>query len=305
MNSILDQGDAGAGTLVELAIPLLGARESTRLPVALPAGERGVVRVGPTTVTRGDPLGLLRRELSWRERHLVHVHPRTVPLPQHTAGFVRDLEGRSGRRLTDADLAFHAVREYAPGDELRHVHWKATAKTGTLMVRQYEESQSARMGVIFDARPDEYANDAEFELGVSVAASLSLQAARSGREHFVASSRKDRRAGFAELPSQHPTALLDAWAAVERAMEAPRLETLAHRVAAARRPLSVVVIVTGSAPALGRIRRAGIAFPSSIHVLAVRCELLGAPRVQRVEPLTLCTVGALEDLPGLMLRGAL
>ncbi|MFC7766284.1 DUF58 domain-containing protein [Leucobacter soli] len=72
------------------------------------------------------------------------------------------------------------MREYAHGDALRHVHWKSTAKTGTLMVRQFEESQTARVAVLFDALREEYASDDEFELGVSVAASLSVQAVREG-----------------------------------------------------------------------------------------------------------------------------
>ena len=41
-----------------------------------------------------------------------------------------------------------ALREYQPGDDLRHVHWKSTAKTGRLMVRQYEESRRSRMAVV-------------------------------------------------------------------------------------------------------------------------------------------------------------
>lgn len=297
--------DESATALLEVAIPLLGRHQVVSLPASVPTGGRGVLRVGPTTVTRRDPLGLLRRELSWRERHLVHVHPRTVTLPSQTAGLVRDLEGQASRRLTDSDLSFHAVREYVPGDAVRHVHWKATAKTGTLMVRQFEESQAARMAVLFDARPEEYSSREAFELGVSVAASLSVQAVRTSREHFIAASQRGRVANFVELPSRNTSQLLDAWAEVERAPDGPRLETVAHSLAAANHTLSVVVLVTGSMPELSRIRRAAIAFPPDVRVLAVRCELLGEPRVQRIDPLTLCTVGALEDLPGLMLRGTL
>ncbi len=297
--------DETATAILEVAIPLLGRHQEVNLPASVPTGGRGVLRVGPTTVTRRDPLGLLRRELSWRERHLVHVHPRTVALPSQTAGMVRDLEGQASRRLTDSDLSFHAVREYVPGDAVRHVHWKATAKTGTLMVRQFEESQAARMAVLFDARPEEYVSSEAFELGVSVAASLSVQAVRTSRENFVAASRRGRVSNFAELPSRNVNRLLDAWAEVERATDGPRLEAIAHSLAASNRKLSVVVLVTGSGPELSRIRRAAIAFPPDVRVLAVRCELFGEPRVQRIDPLTVCTVGALEDLPGLMLRGAL
>src|SRR5690606_36690478 len=164
---------------------------------------------------------------------------------------------------------------------------------GRLMVRQYEESQASRMGVLFDAGLHEYSSEDEFELGVSVAASLSVQAVRSGREHYIASSGGSRGSGLRELPSQHPSAVLDAWAELRPVDAAPRLESAAHAVAAAQRPLSVVVLVTGSSPELGRIRKASASFAEDVQVIAIRCESLGAPRVQRMDSLTLCTVGEL------------
>lgn len=298
-------GDA----LREVTVPLLGAHHATALPLEVPATRRGVIRVGPITVARRDPLGLLRREVTWQDRHLLHVHPVTVRLPPNSAGLVRDLEGQPSARLTDSDLSFHAVREYMPGDAVRHIHWKSTAKTGAIMVRQYEESQTARVAVLFDARPEEYANDDEFELGVSVAASLSVQAVREGRERFVASAWAPGRLrpsidGLEELPSRDPVQLLDAWAELLHAADGLPIERLARSLAESGRSLSIVVIVTGSVPSLSRVRRAAIAFPPDVQVLAVRCDLLADPKLTRIEPLTHLTVGALGDLPQLLLRGA-
>ncbi|QIM17245.1 DUF58 domain-containing protein [Leucobacter insecticola] len=295
--------------LRELTIPFIGPHSEVDLPARVPAPHRGLIQIGPLTVARRDPLSLLRREVTWPEKHLVHVHPETAALPPNSAGLVRDLEGTASRRLTDSDLSFYAVREYAPGDAMRHVHWKSTAKTGTLMVRQYEESQTARVAVLFDARREEYASDSEFELGVSVAASISVQAVREGRERFVASAWAPGRVrpsvdGLEELPSQDPQQLLNAWAELEAAPEGLPFEALAAGLAHSRRPLSIVAIVTGSVPELSRIRRACVAFDPNVHVLAVRCEEHAEPRVQRADSLTVFTVGALVDLPQLMLRSA-
>lgn len=302
----LPVGDA----LRELNIPLLGPHQSIDLDAPVPTARRGVISVGPVTVARRDPLGLLRREETWRDRHLLHVHPATTALPPNTAGLIRDLEGQASARLTDSDLSFHAVREYVPGDAVRHIHWKSTAKTGQTMVRQYEESQTAHTAVLFDARREEYASDDEFELGVSVAASISVQAVRDGRERFVASAWSPGRMrsaidGLEELPARTPAELLDAWAELEHASEAPAFEHLARGLAESRRHLSVVVIVTGSQPTITRIRRAAIAFTPDVRVLAVRSELLADPKAQRLDPLTIATVGTLDDLPQLMLRGGL
>lgn len=295
--------------LRELTVPFIGPGASVELPVRVAAVRRGVVPVGPLTVARRDPVGLLRREVTWPERHLVHVHPAIAVLPPNSAGLVRDLEGASSRRLTDSDLSFYAVREYARGDAMRHVHWKSTAKTGTLMVRQYEESQTARVAVLFDAIREEYQNDDEFELAVSVAASISVQAVREGRERFVASAWAPGRLrpsidGLEELPSRDPQQLLDAWAELEAAPDGVSFETLARGLAQSRRPLSIVAIVTGSGADLARIRRAAVAFPPDVQVLAVRCELHAEPRAQRIDALTVFTVGALGDAPQLMVRAA-
>lgn len=296
--------------LREIAVPFIGPRGSAVVPVEIGTASRGVIEVGPMTLARRDPLGLVRREITWRDRHLIHVHPRTVPLPPGSSGLVRDLEGASSRRLTDSDLSFHAVRDYVRGDALRHVHWKSTAKTGSLMVRQYEESQTARAAVLFDADPAEYASDEEFELGVSVAASLGLQAVREGRERFIASQWAPGRIrpsidGLEELPSQTPTRLLDAWAELEAAEDALPIERLARNLAESRRPLSIVAIVTGSVPAPGRLRRIGVSFPEDVRVIVLRCERLADPVARLMDSATFCTVGALGDLPQLMMRGGL
>lgn len=295
--------------LREVTIPFIGPHSSAELPMTIPAPRRGLIQVGPLTIARRDPLGLLRREVTWHERHLVHVHPATAQLPPNSAGLVRDLEGAASRRLIDSDLSFYAVREYATGDAMRHVHWKSTAKTGTLMVRQYEESQTARVAVLFDARPEEYQNPDEFELAVSVAASLSVQAVREGRERFVASAWAPGRVrpsidGLEELPSRDPQQLLNAWSELEPSPEGLPFEALASGLAHSRRPLSIVAIVTGSVPDATRIRRASVSFTPDVHVLAVRCELHAEPRAQRVDPLTMFTVGALGDLPQMMIRSA-
>ena len=296
--------------LRELTVPLLGPHHQTTLPVTIAAERRGVITVGPLTVAHQDPLGLLRREMTWREVRHVHVHPRTVKLPTNSAGLVRDLEGQASKRLIDSDLSFHAVREYAAGDAMRHIHWKSTAKTGTLMVRQYEESQTARVAVLFDARRAEYASDDEFELGVSIAASISVQAVREGRERFVASAwtpgrLRPRIDGLEELPSRSPEQMLDSWAELGVATDGLPIEHLARSLAHSTRNLSIVVLVTGSGVEVDRLRRAAMSFAGDVHVLALRAELLADPAAHRMDAMTIATVGALGDLPQLMIRGAL
>ncbi len=185
----------------EVAVPFLAPDQSFAQDPEIDAQRRGVLTVGPLTIARRDPVGLFRKEVTWPETHRVYVHPKTVRLPAHTTGLLRDLEGAPLGKLTDSDLAFHAIREYQPGDERRHIHWNSTAKTGAFMVRQFEESQSARVAVLFDPHESAYATAGEFELGVSIAASVGLQAVIDRRERYVYADR--------ELPSRNGEGLLD------------------------------------------------------------------------------------------------
>ena len=55
-----------------------------------------------------------------------------------------------------SDLAFHALREYVPGDDLRHVHWRSSARAGELLVRQYHDTRRNHATVVVDADPAAY-----------------------------------------------------------------------------------------------------------------------------------------------------
>lgn len=159
--------------LVEIAVPLLRPGAVFSEQVAIPTHRRGVIAIGPARTVRGDPLGLLRRETAWQDHHTLYVHPVTTVIPSTATGFVRDLEGNPSSLIVDSDISFHAIREYVPGDSRRQVHWKSTAKTGTLMVRQYEESRRSRMLIALATAETEFANEDEFELAVSPSEQIS------------------------------------------------------------------------------------------------------------------------------------
>lgn len=122
--------------LVDVAIPAVAPRGFHQQHVPVPTTRRGVLDVGPVTGVRADPVGLVRRELVWTAREQVVVHPRTIAIPSTSTGLVRDLEGQATTDLSPADISFHAIREYVPGDDPRTIHWRSTAKTGAFMVRQ-------------------------------------------------------------------------------------------------------------------------------------------------------------------------
>jgi uncharacterized protein (DUF58 family) len=295
--------------LVEAHVPLLLGSAVHVEELVIGAHRRGVITVGPMTIARGDPIGILRREVSWPQVEQIHVHPVTVRLPSTSAGYVKDIDGTPSKQIVDSDLAFHAIRDYQPGDSHRHVHWKATAKTGTLMVRQFEESRRSRLGIILDVDPAGYADDDEFELGVSLAASLGLQGVRDGRDVLMATasphaaSARDASTSVRTLPTLTPGALMDGTSTITKDASAPRIEHVVSLTTQSFSDLSIVFVVTGGLVPLPRVRRAAFGVPPGVTAVVVRAEAGAEPKSQQVAGFSIMTVGVLGDLRHLVARG--
>ena len=95
-------------------------------------------------------------------------------------GVIRDQEGIPSDEISMSDLAFHALREYVPGDELRHVHWRSSAKANKLQIRQYHDTRRSHLTVVVDDDSGSYGDPEDFETAVSVAASVAARADRDG-----------------------------------------------------------------------------------------------------------------------------
>ena len=169
----------------------------------VPAQRRGVYDLGPVRLVQSDPLGLVRRHRTWAQPTEVLVRPVVTPLEAGSMAGRPDLEGMPSEQLSLSDLAFHSLREYVPGDDLRHVHWRSSAKADQLLVRQYLESRSMQAAVLLDAEPGSYRTDDEFELAVSIAASVAVQALADG-VHVTLTC------GARVVEAESPDALLDA-----------------------------------------------------------------------------------------------
>ena len=110
------------------AVPSLGPRSVHEETFTVRTEKRGVIEVGPATTRRGDPLSIYSRDVAWTGVTEILVRPPWCPSTRSAAGLLRDLEGVSTDAISQSDLAFHALREYTPGDDLRHVHWRSSAK---------------------------------------------------------------------------------------------------------------------------------------------------------------------------------
>lgn len=168
-------GTRGASLLVQPLRP--GA--STRAAYQLPTSRRGVLRVGPLAVSITDPFGLTTRSEEAVDAVELTVFPRVdvispAPLSSgHDPMSGADHPNALGRTGED----FYALRPYVIGDDLRRVHWRSSARTDDLLVRQDELPWHGRTTVIVDVRLDRH-TEASFEAVVSAAASIVMASTR-------------------------------------------------------------------------------------------------------------------------------
>jgi uncharacterized protein (DUF58 family) len=278
---------------------------------AVPTVRRGIIEIGPATVVRADPLGLIRRTATWPEVRELIVRPRTVHLPPLGSGLLHDLEGRTAEQVSVSDLEFHTLRDYVRGDDRRHIHWRSSARAGSItpgvdrfVVRQFQQTQRTHVLVIVDGDQGSYRDPADFETAVSAGASVATAALGEGLETTllvadqIVGQDADRNA-LVDVVS----AYLDACARAEFG-RGGNLAALAARGFRAAPRTTVALLITGANPAFADLRRARLQLRSEVVARALRVDPTARTGIAPGETMTVLTLRALDELPALIGVGA-
>lgn len=278
-------------------LPSLGSGKSHEELFVVPTERRGVIQVGPATTVHGDPLGLVRRTMEWTEQSELFVHPMTTSLEPLGAGLLRDLEGEVTPDLSMSDLAFHALREYQPGDDRRYIHWRSSAKHGRLLVRQFLDTRRSHLAVVVDTSPDVYTGeDAAVELAISCAASLAMRSIMDEQDTTIVCN--DQRISRSTAPLT-----LDTFA---RASVGPMDVFGSTGDAAALAPdASIAILVTGSHRPFIQVQRALAQFEVEVIKVALVIDPDAQVGVRRAGGLTILTVRELTDVRRVLFSGVL
>ena len=255
---------------------------------AIPTRRRGIVTLGPVRSVQADPIGAVSRNKVLTEPTTLYIHPRITRVDAGAIGMLKDVEGITTTNLSSSDVAFHALREYTPGDDRRAVHWRTSARTGKLMVRQFEETMRAHLVLMLSTIESDYETPDDFELAVSAVGSLGSSALRDERQVSVLTS-------DGELAFPSALGLLDRLSGVEPGARGLGLRELAVR-AAGIPGASVGAFVTGAADPAG-LRAAQLALPASMYPFAVRCAARLDLARRRVGDLIVLDVPSLAELP--------
>jgi uncharacterized protein (DUF58 family) len=179
-----------------------GGERAERVPLALtsrldPAGgetclewqwrpeRRGETAIALVRVSSLFPFGFLRKSYPGRMQRRVWVWPATVPYERHgVLAPARRASGETVARVGQSDDLL-ALRRYAQGDSQRLIHWKASARTGEWLVRQFATEAEQGLSLLIDADRTRWPRPEQCELMISLAATLAEDLFREGRLAWV------------------------------------------------------------------------------------------------------------------------
>lgn len=130
------------------SLPLVG---SHLVQMTLTARRRGQCEVGPFRIRTGDALGLFAREVVVHSGARVTIYPRVHPIDDLPVPLAQPFGPVRTQERAFEDPSNHAeIRRYVPGDNPRHIHWRTSARMGTLMTRQFELNATTQLILFAD-----------------------------------------------------------------------------------------------------------------------------------------------------------
>lgn len=146
--------------------------------------QRGVFRLGPTILHSGDPFGIFRIDIQFPATRTFMVLPQIIPrLPFQISRGGKLGDGHWRSNSFERTVIAKGVREYMPGDSLRHIHWPTVARRDGLYVRQFEEPPAGDWWIFLDLEESEHIEQngqSTLEHAIILSASLADKGFRAG-----------------------------------------------------------------------------------------------------------------------------
>ncbi len=178
-------------TSVGVFYPAIAAGESKRCAYQGYLPRRGRYHFGPLLVSTRFPLGLVRHSVTIDNTQTLIVHPRIGNLTHDWSLVERQVAGggQAVRRRGPTEAEYYGMRDWRPGDNRRWIHWRSTARRGSLVVRQFEEHRNRDLALLVDLwqPPEPTVEQVEYvETAISFVATLIGEACRqAGRRLFL------------------------------------------------------------------------------------------------------------------------
>lgn len=172
-----DRIDASLGDRPRYTMASIAPQETAAVNYTVRGRARGLHTLGPTVIQHPDPFGLCTSTSVVTADDRILVLPRTFALPAERLPSATGGNGDTGHSIALHGEQDISIRGYVEGDELRRIHWPATAHRGQLMVRQEDRPERKHALLLLDSRSEVHQFDgaySSFEWAVSALASIGL-----------------------------------------------------------------------------------------------------------------------------------
>jgi uncharacterized protein (DUF58 family) len=225
----------------------VGSRSKGSWVARTRAERRGRYRLGPIELRSGDPFGLFSEHRKLDLIHELLVYPALVELPpRERAG--GDLSGASplAHGRTAGSPVIRSLRQYAVGDPMNQIAWRASARHGSLLVKELEPDPVSDEWVLLDlAQPAGASGRRSTEYAVSLAASFAMEWLDAGRDVGLLVNRAIPAVVGADAGDRQRLRILETLAVVEPYGHASPGELIARFASRFSRTTGLVVVSTG------------------------------------------------------------
>jgi uncharacterized protein (DUF58 family) len=224
----------------------LGPTSERSWRIRAPLVRRGHFRIEPLQIRTGDPFGFFEASATVGQGVTLVVYPRLEPIPLWKLP-ASNLEGSHSspeRTLQTTPLAT-TVRPWAPGDSFNRIHWKTTARTGEIQVKEFDLEQTADAWIVLDLERSRHTgrgDESSLEAAVRAAAAIADKAITENRAVGVTASGHRTVVLPADRGARQHLKIMQLLAAVEADGTAPLVEVLVGSVGRLRRGMTAVVI---------------------------------------------------------------
>lgn len=245
-----DALESGQATSVNVYFPRIAAGATNQLDYVGWIQRRGLYRVGPLRIATRFPLGLVRHRVVIDDYAELLVHPKLGRLSHDWAQISREnaVGGQRMQRRGLVESDFYAVRDWRSGDSRRWIHWRTSARRGSLVVRQFEQRRSQDLALLVDLWQPASATNQQRACGESVVSFIATVVAeacrQSGRQLTLVVAGRERLQRLGAASPLFFREQMDALALIEAHHEAALPVELGHALALV--PLSVPTLLVST-----------------------------------------------------------
>jgi uncharacterized protein (DUF58 family) len=238
-------------------INILG-RQSHLWQTTFNCQKRGYYHLGPTTVTATDPFGIFTNQRVLGQEQNITVYPATIDLPLFRFASFSDFGYGSGyQSVSRISPNASSIREYASGDSLHHIHWRSTARTGSLMVKMFDADRSYNISktawILLDINEkSHFGRDSECsdEYAITIAASLVRKYLQGGMRVGIMASDDRRYFAPAERGEEHLWEILEVLALMKGDWKTELNEVVSQHLDSFRDNPLVIIVATSATESL-------------------------------------------------------